>query len=53
MPGFAWREKKSLVVARFRKDPEELLKRGARPVFESGRPIAHVGRSEAFALPPP
>ena len=27
-----------------RKYPEELLERGARMVFESGRPIAHVAR---------
>jgi transposase len=27
-----------------RKYPEELLERGARTVFESGRPIAHVAR---------
>jgi transposase len=27
-----------------RKYPEELLDRGARMVFESGRPIAHVAR---------
>jgi transposase len=29
-------------MARPRKYPEELLERGARLVFESGRPIAHV-----------
>jgi transposase len=29
-------------MARARKYPEELLERGARLVFESGRPIAHV-----------
>jgi transposase len=27
-----------------RKYPEELLERGARMVFDSGRPIAHVAR---------
>jgi transposase len=31
-------------MARKRKYPEELLERGARMVFESGRPIAHVAR---------
>ena len=31
-------------MARPRKYPEELLDRGARLVFESGRPIAHVAR---------
>jgi len=31
-------------MARKRKYPEELLDRGARLVFESGRPIAHVAR---------
>ena len=29
-------------MPRPRKYPEELLERGARLVFESGRPIAHV-----------
>ncbi len=29
-------------MPRARKYPEELLERGARLVFESGRPIAHV-----------
>jgi transposase len=29
-------------MARPRKYPEELLERGVRLVFESGRPIAHV-----------
>ena len=29
-------------MARARKYPEELLERGTRLVFESGRPIAHV-----------
>ena len=29
-------------MARARKYPEELLERGARLVFESGRPITHV-----------
>jgi transposase len=27
-----------------RKYPDELRERGVRPVFESGRPIAHVAR---------
>ena len=31
-------------MPRARKYPEELLERGARLVFESGRPIAHVAR---------
>ena len=31
-------------MARKRKYPNELLDRGARLVFESGRPIAHVAR---------
>src|SRR4051812_43760966 len=31
-------------MARPRKYPPELLDRGARLVFESGRPIAHVAR---------
>ncbi|MGB0095802.1 MAG: transposase [Solirubrobacteraceae bacterium] len=29
-------------MPRARKYPEELLERGARLVFESGRPIAHI-----------
>jgi transposase len=37
------------VMARARKYPEELLERGARLVFESGRPIAHVGRDLGVA----
>ena len=31
-------------MARKRKYPDELLDRGARLVFESGRPITHVAR---------
>ena len=31
-------------MSRQKKYPEELLDRGARLVFESGRPIAHVAR---------
>ena len=31
-------------MARQKKYPEELLDRGARMVFDSGRPIAHVAR---------
>jgi transposase len=31
-------------MARSRKYPQELLERGCRLVFESGRPIAHVAR---------
>jgi transposase len=42
MPGFVWRKEGSLVVPRSRKYPTELLDRGARLVFESGRPIARV-----------
>jgi len=34
----------SETMSRPRKYPEELLDRGARLVFESGRPIAHVAR---------
>ena len=44
MPGFAWRKEKSPVMPRARKYSEELLERGTRLVFESGRPIAHVAR---------
>ena len=36
-----WREK-TAVMPRARKYPIELLERGTRLVFESGRPIAHV-----------
>src|SRR5258708_39134833 len=42
MPGFAWRKEKPEVMPRARKYPVELLERGTRVVFESGRPIAHV-----------
>lgn len=42
MPGYVRRRRESLVMARARKYPEELLERGTRLVFESGRPIAHV-----------
>ena len=34
-------------MARQRKYPDELLDRGARMVFDSGRPIAHVARDLA------
>src|SRR3954451_13595151 len=34
----------SATMARPRKYPKELLDRGVRLVFESGRPIAHVAR---------
>lgn len=37
------------MMPRARKYPEELLERGARLVFESGRPIAHVGRDLGIA----
>jgi transposase len=36
-------------MARVRKYPEELLERGARLVFESGRPITHVARDLGVA----
>jgi transposase len=42
MLGLVWRKEKSPVMPRLRKYPTELLDRGARLVFESGRPIAHV-----------
>src|SRR5919199_4183947 len=43
--GFCPRERRrSVVMARPRKYPPELLERGARVVIESGRPIAHVAR---------
>ena len=42
MPGFAWWREKPVVMARTRKYPVELLERGTRLVFESGRPITHV-----------
>jgi transposase len=41
MPGLTWWKEKS-VMPSVRKYPVELLDRGARLVFESGRPIAHV-----------
>jgi transposase len=44
MPGFTWWKEKSRVMPRARKYPTELLERGTRLVFESGRPIAHVAR---------
>ena len=37
-------------MSRPRKYPEELIERGIRLVFESGRPIAHVARD--LGLPP-
>ena len=42
MPGLAWREENCRAMAYPRKYPEELLERGTRLVFESGRPISHV-----------
>ncbi len=36
-------------MPRARKYPEELLERATRLVFESGRPIAHVGRDLGIA----
>ena len=42
MPGSVLGKEKSPVMPRSRKYPTELLDRGARLVFESGRPIAHV-----------
>src|SRR5438067_10679957 len=41
MPGFAWRREKPGVMPRAREYPVELLERGTRLVFESGRPVAH------------
>ena len=49
MPGFAWRKEKSPAVSRARKYPEELLERGTRLVFDSGRPISHVARDLGVA----
>jgi transposase len=43
------RKEKSLRVPRARKYPEELFERATRLVFESGRPIAHVGRDLGVA----
>jgi transposase-like protein len=43
------RKEESLRMARARKYPEELLERATRLVFESGRPIAHVGRDLGIA----
>jgi transposase len=40
----SWREETLRSDAPTRKYPEELLDRGVRLVFESGRPIAHVAR---------
>ena len=42
MPGLAWRKENSVRMSRPRKYPLELLDRGARLVFESGRPISRV-----------
>jgi transposase len=44
MPGFAWRREKSRLMAHARKYSKELLDRGTRLVFESGRPVAHVAK---------
>jgi transposase len=45
IPGFRpWGEEAFRLMARHRKYPRELLDRGARLVFESQRPIAHVAR---------
>src|SRR5277367_4208277 len=49
MPAFAWQKEESLLMPRARKYPEELLERATRLVFESGRPIAHVGRDLGIA----
>jgi transposase len=38
------RGRRAFRYGRARKYPEELLERGTRLVFESGRPIAHVAR---------
>ena len=40
-------------MARARKYPEELLERATRLVFESGSPIAHVGRDLGIAAETP
>jgi len=53
MPAFGWRKEESLAMARARKYPEELLERATRLVFESGRPIAHVGRDLGIAVAEP
>jgi transposase len=42
--GFVLLGEESLSMSRPRKYPEELLERGVRLVFESGRPIAQVAR---------
>ena len=44
MPGSVLEEVEALAMPRPRKYPPELLDRGARLVFESGRPIAHVAQ---------
>jgi transposase len=44
MPGSVLAESEALAMPRQRKYPEELLERGVRLVFESGRPIAQVAR---------
>src|SRR5829696_4216146 len=45
MPGRSVLEEvEDLMMSRPRKYPPELLDRGARLVFDSGRPIAHVAR---------
>jgi len=45
IPGFRpWGEEGFTPMPRPRKYPPELLDRGARLVFDSGRPIAHVAR---------
>jgi len=41
-PGSVLVDEESFAMSRPRKYPEELLERGTRLVFESGRPIAHV-----------
>jgi transposase len=40
----SWPEKMLRIDGRPRKYPEPLLDRGVRPLFESGRPIAHVAK---------
>ena len=49
MSGFRPGERNSQVMPRARKYPEELLQRGTRLVFESGRPISHVARDLGVA----
>ena len=49
MPAFAWQKEEYSADPGARKYPEELLERATRLVFQSGRPIAHVGRDLGIA----